>query len=425
MFTRAKNSWKTDGAVDFSSNDFLSLSATGQLRTEFLAELARHPNFAIHAGGTRLIDGNYDYIEEVEQEIANFHRAETALLVNSGYDANVAIYTAIPRPGDAIVYDELVHASTHDGMGSSLAQIKVAFRHNDADSFRDVMSSIMDSQSMIKGGSRSIIVAVESVYSADGDVCPLLEFLEIAREICPKWNVAFIVDEAHATGIVGPRGAGLINLLGVEKDIAVRLHTTGKALATSGAVILGNETVRNTLLNFARPVIFTTAPSFPTVAGVRAAYNLLRTGTTQKSQDNIQRLVKYFFKAIRANPIWEQATDLGILSIPVSEDWQSRDFVTHIVPVRTRPHYNYWLCFHLQLSGIAAVPNDFPIVPKGQDRIRVMVHAANTEAEVDLLATTICKWAEEMIEIEGQYGKENGKVPKAAQQVYALMAAND
>lgn len=122
-----------------------------------------------------------------------------------------------------------------------------------------------------------------------------------------------------------------------------------------------------------------------------------------------------------SNPIWAKANEMGILSIPVCEDWESRDFVAHIVPVWTRQRYNWWLVFHLQLSGISAFPIDFPTVPKGQSRIRLMFHAANTEGEVEFLATTICNWAKEMIDIEE--GAENKvKMPKAAQQVYALMA---
>ena len=202
-----------------------------------MEELARHPDFSLYSGGSRLIDGNYDYIEETEQEIADLHGAETALILNSGWEGNAAIYSAIPRPGDAIVYDELVHASTHDGMAHSLALTRASFRHNDVDSFRDTMLSVVDSQPMIRDGLRSVIVSVESVYSIDRDTCPLLEFLEVAREICPWGNAVFVVDEAHATGVMGPKGAGLVSALGVEKDIAVRLHTGGKALAsTSGEI---------------------------------------------------------------------------------------------------------------------------------------------------------------------------------------------
>lgn len=139
--------------------------------------------------------------------------------------------------------------------------------------------------------------------------------------------------------------------------------------------------------------------------------------------DNIQHLVKYFFKTISSNPIWDIANDLGVLSIPVSEDYESRDFVVHIVPVWTRQRYNWWLFFHMQLNGVSAVPIDYPTVPKGQGRIRIMIHAGNTEKEVDFLASTICNWAKEMIDIE-EGAESKGKVPKAAQQVYAMMADN-
>ncbi|KAF5239313.1 hypothetical protein FANTH_10016 [Fusarium anthophilum] len=415
MFTNnTRSPWKTGKAIDFCSNDLLSLGKTGVLRQEFLDELSRNPDFPIYAGGSRLLDGNYDYIVQVEQEIAEFHGAETSLIVGSGFDANCAIYSAIPRPGDAIVYDELVHASVHDGMTHSLAIKKAPFRHNDVDALRDVLTSIVDSESLINNGSRTILISVESVYSMDGDICPLREMLEAARETCPKGNFVFIVDEAHATGIIGPKGVGLVSAMGLEKEIAVRVHTYGKALASTG--------VRTTILNFARSVIYTTAPSFPAVAGIRAAYNLMRTGETSKWQSKIHSLVKQFFRNISSHPVWDKASEKGILSIPLVDDWEDREHHTHIVPVWTRQRYNWWLVFHLQLAGIAAVPIDYPTVPKGQGRIRIMIHGANTPDEVDYLAETICKWAEEMVLIEESPDAKT-KVPKAAQQVYALMAS--
>lgn len=234
MFTRTKSAWKLGAAVDFCSNDLLSLGSSGAIRTAFLEELAKDPSFNLYAGGSRLMDGNYDYIEQVEQEVAKFHGAETALIVGSGYEANGAIYAAIPRPGDAIVCDELVHASTHDGVAHSMAMTRVQFRHNDIDSLRETIASVVDSQPMIRDGSRSILISVESLYSMDGDICPLVEMLEVAKEMCPKGNAVFIVDEAHATGILGPKSAGLVKALGVEKEVAVRLHTCGKALASTG-----------------------------------------------------------------------------------------------------------------------------------------------------------------------------------------------
>lgn len=234
LYTLKTNVWKDGGAIDFSSNDTLSLGASGALRAEFMQELERYPNIPPGAGSSRVMDGNYDYLEMVENEIAQFHGAEAGLILGSGFEANLAIFAAIPRPGDAIVYDELVHASTHDGMQQSQAMTRVPFRHNHLDSFRDAMISVCDSQPFIRQGKRCVIVAVESFYSMDGDICPLRELIEAAKEIFPDGNVQFLIDEAHSTGVIGPRGAGLVCELGLEREVAIRLHTFGKALSASG-----------------------------------------------------------------------------------------------------------------------------------------------------------------------------------------------
>lgn len=234
LYTIKTNSWKDGDVIDFSSNDTLSLGASGALRAEFMEELERHPDIPPGAGSSRVMDGNYGYLETVEDEIAQFHRAEAGLIVGSGFEANLAIFAALPRPGDAIVYDELVHASTHDGMQQSQAVTRVPFRHNHVDSFRDVMISVCDSQPLIRQGKRCVIVAVESFYSMDGDICPLRELIETAKEIFPGGNAQFLIDEAHSTGVIGPKGAGLVCELGLESEVAIRLHTFGKALSASG-----------------------------------------------------------------------------------------------------------------------------------------------------------------------------------------------
>lgn len=234
LYTSNTSIWKDGHAVDFSSTDTLSLGASGVLRAEFMQELERHPDIPPGAGSSRVMGGNYDYLETVEDQIAQFHGAEAGLIVGSGFDANLAIFAAIPRPGDAIVYDELVHASTHDGMQQSQAVIRVPFRHNHVDSFRDAIISVCDSQPLVKQGKRCVIVAVESFYSMDGDICPLRELIEAAKEILPGGNAQFLIDEAHSTGVIGPKGAGLVCELGLEREVAIRLHTFGKALSASG-----------------------------------------------------------------------------------------------------------------------------------------------------------------------------------------------
>ncbi|KAF2004266.1 putative aminotransferase [Amniculicola lignicola CBS 123094] len=427
LFTILQNIWQISDAVDFSSNDILSLGSSSLLRREFLNELEKNPSFSPGSGGSRVLDGNYPYLEETEQQIAEFHGAESGLLFASGFDANVAIWTAIPRLGDVIVYDALVHASTHEGMSQSLAMARKEFLHNDIESFRETLVSIAETQPLIKSRKRCIIVAVESVYSMDGDICPLQELVDIAREVFvgEEGTVQFVVDEAHSTGVIGENGKGLVSALGLERAIAVRLHTFGKAMSAGGAIILGNNTVRTVTINFARSVVFSTAPSFPFVAAIRAGYNLLASGQTEKvifkAQDRVQQLVRMFLDAIVSHPHWGAAQDLGVIAIPLTVDtWQSQPYLSHIVPIRTQEPYHYWLFFHLIFKGFSVFPVDYPTVPKGQSRLKITFHAKNTMDEVSLLVKTIFEFVQEVVEIRNAT-KWGNEVPSAARSVYEWM----
>lgn len=222
------------GAKDFSTLDFLGLTHDSLLRQPFLDELAAHPNFKLGAGGSRVLNGNNDYVESTEREIAEFHGGETALMFHSGFEANVGIMLAIPRPGDAIVYDELVHASMHEGMQGSLAPCKRSFKHNDVEDFREVLLGVRESETLIRQGQRSVLIALESMYSMDGDVSPLRELVQVAKEVFPEGNAQFFVDEAHTTGVFGRQGRGYVDELGLSDEIAIRMHTYGKAMACTG-----------------------------------------------------------------------------------------------------------------------------------------------------------------------------------------------
>jgi len=222
-------------AADFCSGDIPGLARSDARRAAFLAELARHPDFYMGSSGVRLMDGNSTYLEQAEGDIAAFHGAEDGLLVGSAFEANVAVWTALPRPGDVIVYDALVHASTHEGVKQSLAMDSVEFSHNDVQDFRRVLLEVLESHRLVRQGKRSILVAVESIYSMDGDVCPLQELVEAAHKVSEgHGNIQFVVDEAHSIGVVGPKGAGLVCELGLQKDIAVVVHSYGKAIAATG-----------------------------------------------------------------------------------------------------------------------------------------------------------------------------------------------
>lgn len=223
-----------DTPIDFSSCDVLGIGESGALRKAFLEELDRNPSFQLGAHGTRLLNGNSKYLETVENEVAQLHGAETGLIVTSSAIANDAIFSALPLPGDAIVYDELIHASALDGFKHSVALCQQSFRHNDVDSFVETLNSIKNSQPQIRNGTRSVIIAVESFYSMDGDVCPLRDLVEAAKQVFPDGNAQFVMDEAHSSGHIGPNGSGLVSELGLEKEIAVRNHTLGKTLCGTG-----------------------------------------------------------------------------------------------------------------------------------------------------------------------------------------------
>ncbi|KAI0393943.1 5-aminolevulinate synthase [Xylariaceae sp. FL0594] len=421
FFTLAQNSWQNSGHVDFCSGDILGLRSSDSRRAAFFAELTSQSEFATGSSGVRLMDGNYPYLEEAEREIASFHGAEAGLILGSAFEANVAVWTALPRPGDVIVYDELIHASSHEGFKQSLAVDKFMFLHNDIESFRSVLESVFHAHTMVKQGKRSILVAVESIYSMDGDVCPLQELVDVAYVVSGgRGNIQFVVDEAHCVGVIGPGGAGLVSMLGLQDEIAVVVHSYGKALGATGAIVLGRQLIKDALINFGRSVVYTTSPSLPFVAAIKSGYALLKSTQTQQAREKIQELAKTFFNCVTLHPLWPVSSQQGLLSVPLAEGWEDRDFLTHIITVSTRQQYTYWLYFHLQLESFSVFPVGYPVVPHGQSRMRIIMHAHNTQREVELLVEAIFAWVEEMLMLEKGGLAETPS--KAASQVYEWMA---
>jgi 8-amino-7-oxononanoate synthase len=218
---------------DFSSNDFLSLSTSPVLRTAYLSELTSHPDFRLGSSGSRLLDGNSLYAENLEKEIAEFHGAEAALLFNSGFDANEGFFACVPQRGDVVVYDAFIHASVHEGMRLSRAGRKIMFEHNSVLDLERVLSELARDEE-VRDGERNVFVAVESLYSMDGDLCPLKEIVELVERMLPNGNGHIIVDEAHSNGIYGSQGRGVVCSLGLEDRVFARLHTFGKAIGCNG-----------------------------------------------------------------------------------------------------------------------------------------------------------------------------------------------
>lgn len=210
--------------IDFNSNDYLSLSASSTLRKRFLNKLSVSPDI-LGSGGSRLLVNGSAH-SAFEERLRTFFGAEAALLFNSGFDANVGFFSCIPQPGDALIFDEYIHASVHDGMRASrVADALYPFKHNDITSFKHVLARVK-----IEHPGASVFVAVESLYSMDGTFAPLKEI----SEALDGKDMYLVVDEAHATGIYGPQGRGRVAELGLEDKVLARLHTFGKALAATG-----------------------------------------------------------------------------------------------------------------------------------------------------------------------------------------------
>ncbi|KAG0647774.1 8-amino-7-oxononanoate synthase [Hyphodiscus hymeniophilus] len=196
-------------SVDFSSNDFLSLTTSPLLKKYYLEELSSSPNFKLGSGGSRLLDGNSPYAEKLEEELASFHGAPAGLLFNSGFDANSGFFSCVPQPGDLILYDQFIHASVHEGMKLSRAGACVSFAHNSIADLEAKLKAYEKQDSLISSGKRNVFVAIESLYSMDGDLAPIAEIVEIVESVLPAGNGHVVVDEAHSNGIYGFQGRGI------------------------------------------------------------------------------------------------------------------------------------------------------------------------------------------------------------------------
>ncbi|RHW19321.1 8-amino-7-oxononanoate synthase [Sphingomonas gilva] len=248
--------------LDFSSNDYLGLAASPQLAAAVIEAIGR--GVPLGSGGSRLLRGNHAEHQALEEEAARFFGCESALFFSTGYAANAALLATLPQRGDLVVHDALVHASAHEGMRLGRADHRAA-AHNDPDAFADAIGDWRRA-----GGAGRVWIAVESLYSMDGDRAPLPALAELAA----RHDAVLLIDEAHATGVFGPDGRGLAAAYEGAENV-ITLRTCGKALGCEGALLCGPRVVRDFLINRARPFIFSTAPSPLVAAAVRAALRLL------------------------------------------------------------------------------------------------------------------------------------------------------
>ncbi|KAJ3985786.1 pyridoxal phosphate-dependent transferase [Lentinula detonsa] len=449
--------------IDFTSNDYLSLSTSPLLRTRFLQKITAKDRVQIlGSAGSRLLV-NPDAHDRLERRLENvlsrpsrneFDTPQVGILFNSGFDANMSFFTCIPQPGDVIILDEYIHASVWDGVRASrLAQDCVkTFEHNSIESIRTVLDRLLnvipsDTRSAsiaerLHSGSSSLFVAVESLYSMDGTLAPLREINKLLSQLFPRKNAYLIVDEAHATGIYGPPsrpGCGRVSQLGLdgglgshvgvtmremddgeECRVLARLHTFGKALAGSGAILLTTPLLTSYLINYARPLIYTTALAHPNVVLVDSAFDLMVEGETEQLSTHLLALSAHLANLLQTelekarispeivclpphllSPTLSRnlessslsSNDHHDISSPLLSSSSSSPLhpPTPIMPLLT-PHPRPLSAFLLAL-GMNARPITWPTVPRGKERVRVCLHSGNTKKDVEALVSGVVEWA--------------------------------
>ncbi|KAF8517668.1 PLP-dependent transferase [Hysterangium stoloniferum] len=381
----------TGSLIDFCSNDYLSLASNSQLRANFLKQLTNSEHI-LGSGGSRLLVDMPPH-SALESRLATFFSAPTALLFNSGFDANAGFFSAVPQHGDVIIYDEYIHASVHDGMRSSRARSSTfAFEHNSLVSLEDCLQKVIEDRPEISTGKNSVFVAIEALYSMDGDFAPLREIVDLLEKILLHGNGHLVVDEAHSTGLYGKQGRGIVSMLGIEDRVTARLHTFGKALAGSGAVILTTRPIREYLVNYARPLIYTTALSHSSIINANCSFDVLESDLGIQLSERLIRSCTKFLHSLRT---YLHSSSSGLLFLPETlwiPGTSDYGLVSPIIPLLT-PHPRP-LAAYLQKLGFLTRPITHPTVPKGLDRVRICLHAENALEDVDGLLAGIIAWAE-------------------------------
>lgn len=337
--------------LDFTSNDYLALAESDALRRAAIEALAR--GVPPGAGGSRLLRGNHPEHEALEEEAASFFGHETALYFPTGFAANAAIAATLPRPGDLIVHDALIHASFRDGLAPSRIAAMSA-PHNDVGAMEAIITGWRAA-----GGTGRVWIAAETLYSMDGDRAPLADLLALAA----RHDAMLILDEAHATGVYGEQGRGLAAHYEGAPNI-ISLHTCGKGLGAAGALLLLPRLYRDFMVNRGRAFIYSTAPSPLMAAVVRAALKICAAAEPERTQ--LAALVKYAGEGLKRLGLalsgsQIQPVILGVdrRAVALAEALQARGYDIRAI----RP----------------------PTVPEGTARLRLALTRHVTAADLDAL----------------------------------------
>ncbi len=349
--------------IDFSSNDYLGFAKSKALYSRSLKYLEQIKCTQNGSTGSRLLTGNNELFTETEQLLAKHYGSPAALIFNSGYDANMGVFSSILQRGDLVLYDEFVHASIRDGINSSNAN-HLKFKHNDLDDLRDVLHRFRTRTK--RQDNETVYIATESVFSMDGDSPDLQSLVSF----CEQEDCYLILDEAHASGLFGENGAGIAEEQGISEKVFARVVTFGKALGAHGAAVLGSEMLKEYLLNFARSLIYTTALSPHTIATIFEAHQLLKSAEGEKAQNTLRSRIDFFHNRLQKYEL-------------ISSFKPSHSAIQSCVIPGNR-HVKK-ISQQLRSAGYDVRPILSPTVPVGEERLRFCLHSFNTENEIDLV----------------------------------------
>lgn len=350
-----------DGLIDFLSNDYLGFATNETLFSKTFQLLLTESIASNGSGGSRLLSGNHKLYQKLEPLLAAFYKSNAALVFNSGYDANMGLFSVLPQRGDLVFYDEFVHASIREGIRMSNAKA-YSFLHNNLSSLEEKINL---NAARNENEDFAVYIVTESVFSMDGDSPDLKALAKFSKS--NGYNL--IVDEAHAVGVLGKNGEGLIAELGLENYVFARTVTFGKSFGCHGAAILGSEDLKDYLVNFAKPFIYTTALTPHTLATIITAHEYINE-LGKESKATLKEHIEFFKNQLKVHKIDGSfiPSDTPIQGCIVAGSKKVKQVSKKLID-----------------KGFNVKAILSPTVPEGQERLRICLHSFNSKEEIGLL----------------------------------------
>ncbi|KAF8555764.1 8-amino-7-oxononanoate synthase [Imleria badia] len=397
---------------DLFSNDYLSLASDQSRRDIFLRKVQEAPPSRLFGStGPRVMTGNTPEINALEAAFKQFFAAPSALLFSSGFNANVGFLSSVPRDDDIIIYDELIHQSCREGIRLS-SRPSYRFSHNSVASLEECLFGVLQTHPQITRGTSTVFIVLESLYSMDGDFCPLTEIVELVETLVPAGHAHIFVDEAHTTGLCGPNGTGYVSHLGLNDRVHTKVHVLSKAWGFHGGVVLTSQIVKDYLVNFTKSVMFSTEIPFTDIYALEASLGVVSSARGQELRQRLHRLCQYarekLYVSLKNIPDTILAVDKPDAMAAFSDPCLCSPVILVFAPEARK------LADYLIEKGYATTAISYPAVKSS--RIRISIHAGNTEEEIDSLANELLTWAvrqERVSSTTGSAGCEGVGLPYA------------